>query len=182
MLRQDGQAEEWSLLENFWRKHNKVLLDNAAINQEKFHLQNENAKLRSLLKQYLDGITVNEDVMNMRNNLLMTTYVLGDGCCAHCACSQGLIMELVCVVLSTLSWVPAWAPPTRRGSFWERGLPPPLHALSAPTSLWLVPTPLVCQLHSVEGEYCHRRAQARSSSNCPSCVFGTGKSAPETVP
>jgi hypothetical protein len=73
MLRQDGQAEEWSLLENFWRKHNKVLLDNAAINQEKFHLQNENAKLRSLLKQYLDGITVNEDVMNMRNNLLMTT-------------------------------------------------------------------------------------------------------------
>eukprot|EP01012_Entosiphon_sulcatum_P029633 TRINITY_DN361_c1_g1_i1.p2 TRINITY_DN361_c1_g1~~TRINITY_DN361_c1_g1_i1.p2 ORF type:complete len:548 (+),score=245.83 TRINITY_DN361_c1_g1_i1:182-1825(+) len=72
MLRQDGQVEEWELLDNFWRKYNKVLLDNAAINQEKFHLQNENAKLRALLKQYLDGISVNEDVMANRNNLLMT--------------------------------------------------------------------------------------------------------------
>eukprot|EP00995_Heteronema_vittatum_P013139 NODE_91_length_1985_cov_255.529959_g68_i0.p1 GENE.NODE_91_length_1985_cov_255.529959_g68_i0~~NODE_91_length_1985_cov_255.529959_g68_i0.p1 ORF type:complete len:541 (-),score=269.70 NODE_91_length_1985_cov_255.529959_g68_i0:240-1862(-) len=74
MLRQDGLVEEWELLENFWKKYNKVLLDNAAINQEKFHLQNENAKLRALLKQYLDGISVNSDVMsNKHNNLLMTT-------------------------------------------------------------------------------------------------------------
>lgn len=73
MLKQDGLAEEWSLLENFWRKYNKVLLDNSAINQEKYHLQNENSKLRALLKQYLDGITVNEDVMGTRNNLLMTS-------------------------------------------------------------------------------------------------------------
>jgi hypothetical protein len=73
LLRQDGLAEEWELLENFWKKYNKVLLDNAAIHQEKFHLQNENSKLRALLKQYLDGISVNDDVMNQRkNNLLMT--------------------------------------------------------------------------------------------------------------
>jgi hypothetical protein len=73
LLRQDGLAEEWELLENFWKKFNKVLLDNAAIHQEKFHLQNENSKLRALLKQYLDGISVNDDVMNQRkNNLLMT--------------------------------------------------------------------------------------------------------------
>lgn len=37
LLRQDGVAEEWTLLENFWRKYNKVLLDNAAITQEKYH-------------------------------------------------------------------------------------------------------------------------------------------------
>eukprot|EP01006_Ploeotia_vitrea_P031664 TRINITY_DN63984_c0_g1_i4.p1 TRINITY_DN63984_c0_g1~~TRINITY_DN63984_c0_g1_i4.p1 ORF type:complete len:549 (-),score=118.67 TRINITY_DN63984_c0_g1_i4:784-2430(-) len=77
MLRQDGPVEEWELLENFWRKYNKILLDNSAINQEKFHLQNENAKLRALLKQYLDGISVNEDVMNTRNNLLMTNTFSG---------------------------------------------------------------------------------------------------------
>merc|ERR1711976_911962 len=77
MLRQDGPVEEWELLENFWRKYNKILLDNSAINQEKFHLQNENAKLGALLKQYLDGISVNEDVMNTRNNLLMTNTFSG---------------------------------------------------------------------------------------------------------
>eukprot|EP00668_Euglena_longa_P034892 GGOE01044791.1.p1 GENE.GGOE01044791.1~~GGOE01044791.1.p1 ORF type:complete len:536 (-),score=269.47 GGOE01044791.1:67-1674(-) len=71
LMRQDGIAEEWTLLENFWRKYNKVLLDNAAITQEKYHLFNENSKLRALLKQYLDGISVNEDVMNRANNLLM---------------------------------------------------------------------------------------------------------------
>lgn len=70
LLRQDSLTEEWQYLENFWRKFNKVLLDNAAIAREKYHLLNENQKLRSLLKQYLDGISVNNDVMGGRNNLL----------------------------------------------------------------------------------------------------------------
>ena len=59
-------AEEWRLLEKFWVKHNKVSLDNAAIAQEKFHLEQENQKLKSLLKQYLDGVSVNNDVMAPR--------------------------------------------------------------------------------------------------------------------
>eukprot|EP01061_Rhynchopus_euleeides_P042127 TRINITY_DN73552_c0_g1_i1.p1 TRINITY_DN73552_c0_g1~~TRINITY_DN73552_c0_g1_i1.p1 ORF type:complete len:521 (+),score=211.77 TRINITY_DN73552_c0_g1_i1:338-1900(+) len=70
LLRQDGLAKEWQYLENFWKKFNKVLLDNAAIDREKYHLMNENQKLRALLKQYLDGISVNNDVMGSRNNLL----------------------------------------------------------------------------------------------------------------
>ena len=65
-------AEEWRLLEKFWVKHNKVSLDNAAIAQEKFHLEQENQKLKSLLKQYLDGVSVNNDVMASKNNLLQT--------------------------------------------------------------------------------------------------------------
>eukprot|EP01064_Diplonema_japonicum_P012430 TRINITY_DN19898_c0_g1_i2.p1 TRINITY_DN19898_c0_g1~~TRINITY_DN19898_c0_g1_i2.p1 ORF type:complete len:507 (+),score=200.97 TRINITY_DN19898_c0_g1_i2:61-1521(+) len=63
LLRQDGLVEEWQYLENFWKKFNKVLLDNAAIAREKYHLMNENTKLRALLKQYLDGISVNNDVV-----------------------------------------------------------------------------------------------------------------------
>lgn len=68
-------AEEWKLMERFWLRYNKVVLDNAAIGQEKFHLENENAKLRALLKQYLDGISVNHDVMGQANNLLQATKI-----------------------------------------------------------------------------------------------------------
>eukprot|EP01060_Flectonema_neradi_P013758 TRINITY_DN20481_c0_g1_i1.p1 TRINITY_DN20481_c0_g1~~TRINITY_DN20481_c0_g1_i1.p1 ORF type:complete len:541 (+),score=139.55 TRINITY_DN20481_c0_g1_i1:53-1624(+) len=70
LLRQDGLREEWQYLENFWKRYNKVLLDNAAISREKYHLVNENTKLRTLLKQYLDGISVNNDVMGAHNSLL----------------------------------------------------------------------------------------------------------------
>ena len=65
-------TEEWRLLEKFWIKHNKVVLDNSAISQEKFHLEQENQKLKHLLKQYLDGVSVNNDVMGSKNNLLQT--------------------------------------------------------------------------------------------------------------
>jgi hypothetical protein len=65
-------TEEWRLLEKFWLKYNKVVLDNSAIAQERYHLEQENKKLKSLLKQYLDGVSVNHDVMSQRNNLLQT--------------------------------------------------------------------------------------------------------------
>jgi hypothetical protein len=70
-------AEEWKLMERFWLRYNKVVLDVAAIEQEQFHLNNENQKLRNLLKQYLDGISVNHEVMATRNNLLQATKLKG---------------------------------------------------------------------------------------------------------
>jgi hypothetical protein len=70
-------AEEWKLMERFWLRYNKVVLDVAAIEQEQFHLNNENQKLRNLLKQYLDGISVNHEVMASRNNLLQATRLKG---------------------------------------------------------------------------------------------------------
>lgn len=70
-------AEEWKLMERFWLRYNKVVLDNAAIEQEQFHLQNENTKLRNLLKQYLDGISVNQEVMASNNNLLQAQKIKG---------------------------------------------------------------------------------------------------------
>lgn len=65
-------AADWQFLERFWTKHNKVMLDCAAITQEHHHLKNENLQLQSILKQYLDDISVNDNVMKSTNALLLT--------------------------------------------------------------------------------------------------------------
>ncbi|CAG5130004.1 unnamed protein product, partial [Candidula unifasciata] len=48
------------IAENFWKRYNK-----------KQSLTNENHKLRMLLKQYLDGISVNEEILSQVNPLLV---------------------------------------------------------------------------------------------------------------
>lgn len=58
-------------LENFWKRYNKVLLDKASLDKEKQMLSTENAQLRMLLKQYLDGISVNDEVLSQTNPLLI---------------------------------------------------------------------------------------------------------------
>eukprot|EP00163_Fabomonas_tropica_P007149 TRINITY_DN1680_c0_g1_i2.p1 TRINITY_DN1680_c0_g1~~TRINITY_DN1680_c0_g1_i2.p1 ORF type:complete len:511 (-),score=160.32 TRINITY_DN1680_c0_g1_i2:175-1707(-) len=63
--------EEWDKLQNFFKRYNKVLLDKHAISKEKERLIRENQDLRLILKQYLDGISVNDDVMNAANPLLV---------------------------------------------------------------------------------------------------------------
>ena len=63
--------EEWNYLDSFFQRYNKVLLDVMAIERERDRLSSENSDLRSILKQYLDGISVNEDVINARNPLLV---------------------------------------------------------------------------------------------------------------
>jgi len=67
-------VEEWDYLNNFFKRYNKVLLDVMAIDREKQRLANENSDLRSILKQYLDGISVNEDVINNPNPLLVINH------------------------------------------------------------------------------------------------------------
>ena len=55
----DGQPlDEWNYLDNFFKRYNKVLLDVTAIERERDRLGGENGDLRSILKQYLDGISV----------------------------------------------------------------------------------------------------------------------------
>ena len=71
----DGQVvEEWDYLNNFFKRYNKVLLDEQAIERERDRLKRENTDLRSILKQYLDGISVNEDVINAPNPLLVVNH------------------------------------------------------------------------------------------------------------
>ncbi|EPY25735.1 hypothetical protein STCU_06508 [Strigomonas culicis] len=72
----DGNAAvgaDWQYMERFWNKYNKVVLDNAAIAQERHHLEQENQQLQLLLKNYFDDISVNDNVMSSSNALLRTT-------------------------------------------------------------------------------------------------------------
>ncbi|KAJ9524885.1 hypothetical protein QJQ45_002987 [Haematococcus lacustris] len=66
-----AEVEEWDYLNRFFRRYNKALLDKTAIDREKSRLEKENADLRSILKQYLDGISVNDDVLNNPINPLL---------------------------------------------------------------------------------------------------------------
>ena len=74
----DGhEVEEWNSLENFFKKFNFVTLDKLAIEQEQARLSRENQDLRAILKQYLDGISVNSEVIDANNPLLVVNSKSG---------------------------------------------------------------------------------------------------------
>ncbi|XP_026782025.3 dynein regulatory complex subunit 2 [Pangasianodon hypophthalmus] len=62
---------DYTDLEKFWQRYNKVLLERLCLEREKKVLGWENQQLRILLKQYLDGISVNDEILQQRNSLLM---------------------------------------------------------------------------------------------------------------
>ncbi|KAH9525692.1 Dynein regulatory complex subunit 2 [Bulinus truncatus] len=62
---------EYVSLDNFWKRYNKVLLDKLALEKEKQGLGLENQQLRMLLKQYLDGISVNDEILSQVNPLFV---------------------------------------------------------------------------------------------------------------
>jgi len=51
-----------------------VLLDKLAIEKQKEGLQKDNVMLKSLLKQYLDGISLNDEVLRNANPLLVINH------------------------------------------------------------------------------------------------------------
>lgn len=55
----------------FWKRFNKVELDRLAIIKEYNMLEQENIQLKLLLKQYLDGISVNSEVISGDNSLIV---------------------------------------------------------------------------------------------------------------
>lgn len=67
----DIGIDEWTYLDNFFKRFNKVKLDHLAIEQELKRLNKENTQLRSILKQFLDGVSVNEDVLSQPNPLFV---------------------------------------------------------------------------------------------------------------
>lgn len=69
---EDGAPiEEYEYLSRFFQRYNKVFLDQRAIERERTRLDQENEDLRTILKQYLDGISINEDVINNPANPLI---------------------------------------------------------------------------------------------------------------
>jgi hypothetical protein len=65
---------EYTGLENFWKRYNKVMLDKVALDKEKSVLLQENNQLRTLLKQYLDGISVNDEILSQVNPLFVVNH------------------------------------------------------------------------------------------------------------
>ncbi|KAM9321401.1 dynein regulatory complex subunit 2 [Gastrophryne carolinensis] len=63
--------QEYTALDQFWKRYNKVLLEHWALEREKTVLSQDNEKLRLLLKQYLDGISVSNEVLSKQNPLLI---------------------------------------------------------------------------------------------------------------
>ncbi|XP_066518970.1 dynein regulatory complex subunit 2 [Hoplias malabaricus] len=64
---------DYTALEKFWQRYNKVLLESLCLEQEKRVLSQENQQLRVLLKQYLDGISVSDEILRHRNPLLLVS-------------------------------------------------------------------------------------------------------------
>ena len=58
-------------LENFWKRYNKALLDKVAVEKERSIVASQNQQLRALLKQYLDSISVSDEVLSKANSLLI---------------------------------------------------------------------------------------------------------------
>jgi len=67
---------EFQNLDQFYKRYNKVLLDKLAIEKQKATLEKENAFFKDLLKQYLDGVSVNDEVMGASNPLLVVNNKL----------------------------------------------------------------------------------------------------------
>lgn len=65
---------KWSYLDKFWKKYNKVLLDALSIEKAEEQLSKENGDLQEILKQYFDGISVNDEVLKKDNPLFVTNF------------------------------------------------------------------------------------------------------------
>ncbi len=65
---------EYSELDPFWQRFNKVMLEKLALEKDRSQLHLENQQLRALLKQYLDGISVNEEVLAQLNPLFVVNF------------------------------------------------------------------------------------------------------------
>ncbi|XP_063071277.1 dynein regulatory complex subunit 2 [Engraulis encrasicolus] len=60
-------------LGRFWQRYNKVSLERACLEQERAGLNQENQQLRHLLRQYLEGISVSDQILRHQNPLLMVS-------------------------------------------------------------------------------------------------------------
>ncbi|KAJ3306390.1 Dynein regulatory complex subunit 2 [Kappamyces sp. JEL0829] len=63
--------KEFDGMHQFNKRFNKVFLDKLALDKKYDVLSDENTRLRSILKQYLDGITLSESVLAQLNPLIV---------------------------------------------------------------------------------------------------------------
>jgi hypothetical protein len=65
------QPEEHRALHLFSQRYNKVILDKYALDAQRSQLQQENDQLKAVLKGYLEGISVSEEILSKQNPLLV---------------------------------------------------------------------------------------------------------------
>jgi len=66
-----GTIEEWEYLQLFFQRFNEVTMDKLTVDRERDRLRSENNDLQGILKQYIEGISVNEEVLSRPNPLLV---------------------------------------------------------------------------------------------------------------
>ena len=66
-----GDPSMLAQMDNFYKKFNKVLLSKLATERERDRLREENAQMQSILKQFLEGISITEDTVRGANPLLV---------------------------------------------------------------------------------------------------------------
>ena len=62
-------------MDQFNKRFNKVMLDKLALEKQKIELDRENEHLRNILKQYLDGISLTDDVLAQPNPLVIVNGI-----------------------------------------------------------------------------------------------------------
>lgn len=71
----EEQYRKYAYIKNYFKRYNKVMLDKIAIQQQKEVYLMQNKNLKRMLKQYIDDISVNEDLMKHENPLFQTQPV-----------------------------------------------------------------------------------------------------------
>lgn len=61
-------------MENFWKRYNKVKLEQLSLRHRRVQLLEINEKLREMLRQYLDGISVSDEVLSQLNPLFIVNH------------------------------------------------------------------------------------------------------------
>ncbi|KFO33454.1 dynein regulatory complex subunit 2 isoform X2 [Fukomys damarensis] len=61
-------------MENFWKRYNKVKLEQLSLQHRRAQLLETNRKLREMLQQYLDGISVSDEVLGQLNPLFIVNH------------------------------------------------------------------------------------------------------------
>lgn len=61
-------------MENFWKRYNKVKLEQLSLQHRHAQLLEINGKLREMLKKYLEGISVSDEVLNQLNPLFIVNH------------------------------------------------------------------------------------------------------------
>jgi len=62
---------ESDMFDKFYRRFNKVLLEKMALQREREGLLAHNQRLKMMMKNYMDGMTVSQEIMNKQNTLFI---------------------------------------------------------------------------------------------------------------